>query len=255
MPETIFDGCVRSSGQAVAFSAPWSYDRLRRRPRTRDEVPDTCRVIIAPALRAVLAAKPRLSVGRRYASAGGSVEHGDAFAGRHRRCLRHGSGRKPLAFALGYTRSFDTCPSVSPPIIAATISSASRSTHRLMRADDDGRARDDDGDRDRASIARLASRFCPRQFSTVAFGVRVKPSRLPRHVHPTGFGAANELETKSRTLAESFLRPCFARRSPRHSIGLKGRHAVFRSFEDESGLGRLRGQASSNRLDGSEPVT
>ena len=39
------------------------------------------------------------------------------------------------------------------------------------------------------------------------------------------------------------------------SIGLKGRHTVFRSFEDSSGLDRLRGHISSNKLDGSEPVT
>ena len=86
-----------------------------------------------------------------------------------------------------------------------------------MRADGDGRGRDDDVHRNHVPIARLPSRFCPRQFSTAAFAARFKLSRSPRHGRTTGFDAANELGTKSGTLAGSFSRPRFARPSQRYS--------------------------------------
>ena len=41
MPETIFVGHLRGSGQTVEFAAPCSSVRLRHRARTPDEVPDT----------------------------------------------------------------------------------------------------------------------------------------------------------------------------------------------------------------------
>ena len=49
MPETIFDGRLRGSGQTVDDAARYTSSvPLRHRARTRNEVPDTGRVILAP---------------------------------------------------------------------------------------------------------------------------------------------------------------------------------------------------------------
>ena len=64
MPETIFDGRLRGSGQTVDDAARYTSSvPLRHRARTRNEVPDTGRVILAPAPRTALAATLRVSVG------------------------------------------------------------------------------------------------------------------------------------------------------------------------------------------------
>ena len=59
-----FEGRLRSSGQTVDDAARYTSSvPLQHRVRTRNKVLDTCRVILAPALRTALAATLRVSVG------------------------------------------------------------------------------------------------------------------------------------------------------------------------------------------------
>ena len=71
MPESIFDGHLRGSGQTVAVSArdarPSSFDAVHELETT---FRNNGRVILAPALHVALDAPFRLSVGRRRTSSG-----------------------------------------------------------------------------------------------------------------------------------------------------------------------------------------
>ena len=114
--------------------APYPSVRLRPRARTRDDVSDTGHVILARASRNARRAVPTFRRTPPHFGRGNSVEPGDGFVDRHRRCLRHrrrhesgrysrhspslGTGSSSQRVAFGCTRGFDTCPAVLPSMIA-----------------------------------------------------------------------------------------------------------------------------------------